>query len=126
MHEIDRLLRLNGKSLHDFTTLPLPDDVPVIDSVNHLILQELAYDKEALKCQAIALLSKLNAEQMSTYKEIMGAVNKKLGGFFFVYGYGGTGKTFLWNTLLSSIRRRGKIALAVPSSGIAALLLPGG
>ena len=63
---------------------------------------------------------------MSTYKEIMGAVNKKLGGFFFVYGYGGTGKTFLWNTLASSIRSEGKIVLTVASSGIAANLLPNG
>jgi hypothetical protein len=43
-----------------------------------------------------------------------------------VYGYGGTGKTFLWNTLLNGVRTKGKIALAVASSGIAALLLPGG
>jgi hypothetical protein len=41
-------------------------------------------------------------------------------------GYGGTGKMFLWNTLLNSIRGQGKIALAVASSRIAALLLPDG
>jgi hypothetical protein len=44
---------------------------------------------------------------------------------FFVYGYGRTGKTFLWTTLLNSVRSKGKIALAVASSGIASLLLPG-
>ncbi|BAH91022.1 Os01g0300400 [Oryza sativa Japonica Group] len=36
------------------------------------------------------------------------------------------GKTFLWNTLLANIRNKGKIVLAVASSGIVALLLPGG
>jgi ATP-dependent DNA helicase PIF1 len=45
---------------------------------------------------------------------------------FFIYRYGGTGKTFLWNTLLANIRNKGKIVLAVASSGIVALLLPGG
>jgi ATP-dependent DNA helicase PIF1 len=45
---------------------------------------------------------------------------------FFVYGYGGTGKTFLWTTMLNFIRGQGKIALVAASSGIVALLLPGG
>ncbi|CAB5217445.1 unnamed protein product [Rhizophagus irregularis] len=36
----------------------------------------------------------------------------------------GTGKTFLYNTLLGKVRSNGDIALAVASSGIAALLLP--
>ncbi len=45
---------------------------------------------------------------------------------FFIDGLGGAGKTFLYNTLLSSIRSGNGIALAVASSGIAALLLDGG
>ena len=45
---------------------------------------------------------------------------------FFIDGLGGAGKTFLYNTVLSSIRAENEIALAVASSGIAALLLEGG
>ena len=45
---------------------------------------------------------------------------------FFVYGHGGTGKIYLYRTILAAIRSKGKIALAVTSSSIAALLLPGG
>src|ERR1044071_8403523 len=41
-------------------------------------------------------------------------------------GPAGTGKTFLYNTLLAYIRSHGDIALAVASSGIAALLISGG
>ncbi|GJZ76324.1 DNA helicase, partial [Tanacetum coccineum] len=41
-------------------------------------------------------------------------------------GHGGTGKTFLWKTLISALRSEGKIILAVASSGIASLLLPSG
>jgi hypothetical protein len=37
-----------------------------------------------------------------------------------------TGKTFLYNLILSRTRADGGLAIAVASSGIAALLLPGG
>ncbi|GJY00989.1 DNA helicase, partial [Tanacetum coccineum] len=40
--------------------------------------------------------------------------------------HGGTGKTFLWKTIISSLRSQGKIVLAVAYSGIASLLLPSG
>lgn len=45
---------------------------------------------------------------------------------FFLYGYGGTGKTYIWRTLASYIRLRKHICLTVASFGIASLLLPGG
>ena len=41
---------------------------------------------------------------------------------FFVVGPGGTGKTFLHNTLLARVRSQSQIALGLASSGIAALL----
>ncbi|XP_071741764.1 uncharacterized protein [Rutidosis leptorrhynchoides] len=44
----------------------------------------------------------------------------------FVYGHGGTGKTFLWKAIITALKARGKIVLAVASSGIASLLLPSG
>lgn len=43
-----------------------------------------------------------------------------------MYDYGGTGKTFLWKSLYASLGLKGKVVLNVASSGIAALLLPGG
>lgn len=45
---------------------------------------------------------------------------------FFVYEFGGTGKTFLWKLHSAAIRCRGDIVLNVASSGIASLLLQGG
>uniref|UniRef100_K7LX79 ATP-dependent DNA helicase n=1 Tax=Glycine max TaxID=3847 RepID=K7LX79_SOYBN len=45
---------------------------------------------------------------------------------FFLYGYGGTRKTFIWKTLTSSLRADNKIVIMIASSGIASLLLPGG
>ncbi|XP_027932723.1 uncharacterized protein LOC114188325 [Vigna unguiculata] len=57
---------------------------------------------------------------------IMTVVNSDVGNFFFLYGYGGTGKTYLWKLLSAAIRAKGMIALNVASSSIAYLLLPGG
>jgi len=51
---------------------------------------------------------------------------KNNGGMFFLYGYGSTGKTFMWSTLSLALRSKGKIVLTVTSSGITSLLLPGG
>ena len=48
------------------------------------------------------------------------------GKVFFIDGPGGTGKTFFYNTLLTAVRGRGKIALAMASSEISALLLDDG
>ncbi|CAJ2651719.1 unnamed protein product [Trifolium pratense] len=73
-----------------------------------------------------SMLLKLTQEQRSVYNQIMDSVSTGAGGFFFLYGYGGTGKTFLWNTLSAAIRSKGSIVLNAASSGIAALLLPGG
>jgi hypothetical protein len=53
-------------------------------------------------------------------------VTNKYGKLFFVYGSGGTGKTFVWTTLLSHLRRQGKIVLIVASSRISSLLFLGG
>ena len=44
---------------------------------------------------------------------------------FFLDGPGGTG-TFVYSLLLDTICRRGEIAIAVASTGLAALLMPGG
>jgi len=56
----------------------------------------------------------------------MQAVNNNEGGMFFLYGFGGTGKTFIWRTLTSSLRAKNQIVIVVASSGIASLLLPRG
>ncbi|GAU41076.1 hypothetical protein TSUD_139790 [Trifolium subterraneum] len=65
-------------------------------------------------------------EQRKIFDEIMEAVDNQKGGVFFLHGYGGTGKTFMWRTLASALRSKQEIVLTVATSGIAALLLPGG
>ena len=98
----------------------------LIQNGNRLIQEEMSYDVSSLKRKHEILIFGLNNEQRIIYNSIMEAVATERGGMFFVYGHGGTGKTYLYRTILSGIRSKGKIALAVASSGIGALLLPGG
>ncbi|XP_074298485.1 uncharacterized protein LOC141629368 [Silene latifolia] len=90
------------------------------------IADELAYDKDALNKEHEKLTSSMTDEQKSIYRKIMYSVYSGQGGVYFVYGYGGTGKTFLWKTLCAGMRSKGEIVIAVASSGIASILLPGG
>lgn len=43
---------------------------------------------------------------------------------FFLYGYGGTSKTYMWNPFSIAIRSKRKFDLTVEYSGITSLLLP--
>ncbi|KAG7599001.1 Nucleic acid-binding OB-fold [Arabidopsis suecica] len=125
LKEINSILRSNGTSLTAFRTMPqLPDEE--IDDSNVLILDEKSYDRNEQKEKLEESLQKMTDEQKSVYLEIIDAVDNDKGGVFFVYGFGGTGKTFIYTTLSASVRSRGSIVLNVASSGIASLLLPGG
>ncbi|XP_045797724.1 uncharacterized protein LOC123891897 [Trifolium pratense] len=126
LYEIDKNLRQNGKLLENFSCMPkldLPDHVPFN---NILLANELSYDSEEMLILHRNCFASLNTEQLSAYEEIVNSVNNNLGVMFFIDGYGGTGKTYLWNTLSFRFRSESKIVLNVASSGIAALLLPGG
>ncbi|XP_056843179.1 uncharacterized protein LOC130495713 [Raphanus sativus] len=123
---IDKLLRKNNTSLERWKTMPQPVDNDQYSHGNQLLEDELNYPQEELRTRHQELFRQLTDEQRTVYEEIMASVNTSSGGVYFVYGYGGTGKTFIWNLLSASIRSRGDIVLNVASSGIAALLLPGG
>ncbi|XP_076883417.1 uncharacterized protein LOC143532180 [Bidens hawaiensis] len=126
LFEIEKFLLRNNYSLKRFSTVSFPDHDCICSANNLLLSEELAYDKVILGKEFCQLLSSLTDEQRHIYEEIMTTVDKKKRGVFFVYGFGGTGKTYLWKTLCASIRSEGKIVLSVASSGIASLLLSGG
>jgi ATP-dependent DNA helicase PIF1 len=106
--------------------MPFPDDDSISSANNVLLNEEMAYDKQLLQNQFNELFRSLTDEQRLIFEEITTAVREDKGGVFFVYGYGGTGKTYLWKTLSASVRSEGKVVLNVASSGIASLLLSGG
>jgi DNA replication protein DnaC len=68
-----------------------------------LVQEELAYDQHSLTTDVDDAEDKLNDDQRSAYKNILNVVTNKDGKLFFVYGSGGTGKTFVWTTLLSRL-----------------------
>ncbi|KAL4619659.1 hypothetical protein ACB092_06G096000 [Castanea dentata] len=125
LYEIEQILQQYGRSLRDYPQMPQPN-MDLIHNGNRLIQEEMSYDVSSLKREHEILISGLNNEQRIIYNSIMEAVATERGGMFFVYGHGGMGKTYLYRTILSGIRSKGKIALVVASSGIAALLLSGG
>jgi len=68
----------------------------------------------------------LNKDQKYAFHEIINSVLYNKPNLFFMSGHGGTGKTFLWNAIVSYLRAQHKIVLTVASSGVASLLLPNG
>ncbi|KAK9683679.1 hypothetical protein RND81_10G158300 [Saponaria officinalis] len=97
--EIEASLKSNGSTLRRFDSMSFPISSTTSESDNKLMLDELSYDKESLHEEHIRNLSCLTDEQRLT---------------------------FVWRTLCAAIRSKGEIVQPVASSGIAAMLLPGG
>ena len=126
MAEIEKHLLSCSKSLSDFPPMPQADRSLVLDKQNILIHEETNYNQQVLGEEHLRLMSTMTAEQRGVYDTIMTRVDSSKPGLFFLYGYGGTGKTFIWRAMSAALRSRGDIVLAVASSGIASLLIPGG
>ena len=125
LYELEQLFNALATSLKDYN-LPLPNDRLMSEIRNNLLREELNYDISELRSNNEASISLLNTCQKKIYDRVMESISKNQQSLIFVYGHGGTGKTFLWHSLINSIRSEGLIVLAVASSGIASILLPGG
>ena len=126
LYEIEMVLNKNGRSLRDYPPMPLPSPNLVLQLGNRLIREQLDYDQEQESHNLQRLLPTLNSDQMRVFQSVIQADEHGGGGCFFIYGSGGTGKTYLWKTIVTHFRSKGLIVLCVASSGIAALLLPFG
>lgn len=115
--EIDRILVKFGKSLADFKEMPQPDLTGVESMDNRLIAEERLYDIKQLQEDWSTRIRSLNKEQLDVYDRVVQAVEKDTGEIFFLYGHGGTGKTFLYCTISARLRADRKIVLNVASSG---------
>lgn len=93
---------------------------------NRFIQEQLSFNMANLEQRVQTNRPLLNDCQRAAYDAILLALDGGGGGLFFLDGPGGTGKTFVENLLLATVRSQGHVALAVASSGIAALLLEGG
>lgn len=127
LNQLEAILIRNGFCLANFPDMPVP--IPLSEDhvhQNYLLAKELQYDLDLLKVRAQEAYSCLNPEQLSIFDAVIMAVENQQPAAFFVDGPGGSGKTFLYGAILDKIRSSGHIALAVATSGIAALLLDGG
>jgi hypothetical protein len=123
---IEKDLHHHGFSLACFPSMPIVQKQWDDSSINKYIVEQLAYDTEKEKLMADRNIALLNNEQRSAFNQIDDAIRSENGRGFFLHGGGGTGKTFLYQTLCHSVRSDTLIALCAASSGIASLLLPGG
>ena len=126
LYLIDRILQSSNKSLRDWPTLPQPIEDWTAAFGNPLIAEQRQYDAAEQTTLAEERIPRLNEGQRAAFDEIVKAVNDRSGKTFFLHGPGGTGKTYVYNTLCHYLRGQGKIVVCVASSGIAALLLIGG
>ncbi|XP_024009262.1 uncharacterized protein LOC112084373 [Eutrema salsugineum] len=95
LSEIEKLLRASGNSLSNFNKMSCPDDIKLDKYKNTLICDKKSYNRNEVREKQIELMLKITDEQLGIYTEILDAVNRDAGEVFFVYGFGGTGKTFL-------------------------------
>ncbi|XP_074300811.1 uncharacterized protein LOC141632134 [Silene latifolia] len=106
--------------------MPLPKFEDINGLENKLIRDEHLYDRKQMASEWTQKVQQLNVEKRLVYVKVIAAVENETGGVIFLYGHGGTGKTFLYRAISAKVRSEGKIVLNVACSGIAALLLPGG
>ena len=129
---LQEIIQQSGKTLQDFG-LPEPaQEFHLIDGAR-LDLSNSDYhnasdmqNQPALRAEAEQDLQKCNFLQRLAVDAVMQSIMAHNPTLFFLDGPGGTGKTFVENLLLNTIRGSGNKAIAVASSGIAATLLNSG
>lgn len=119
----------------DMPQLPLTEEQMHESAVDRLRAEQTRYNRTRLAEQVARNVGDLNDRQRVAYNTIAAAIDAvdqgaasmvPNGRAFFIDRPGGTGKTFVYNTLLARLCSRGGIVFAAASSGIVATLLQGG
>lgn len=76
-----------------------------------------------MQIKYLRLFKGLNEERKIIYNIVLNTMESNARDVFFVYGYGGMGKIYFWQTIILKIHSEAKIVLTVASLGIASLLL---
>ena len=109
--DIDKRLQCHGRSLADFPGMPTPIHVKNPYDEALIIQQELDHDVHEQLLIVVRHIPSLNTEHLTIFTTIMSAVNehKQYPKVFFIHVTGGTGKTFLFNTLMAKVRSQSKL-----------------
>lgn len=70
---------------------------------NRLVDDLLRYNQEEQRKEQQRLISMITEEKRAVYEEILDVVIHDKSGVFFLSGFGGTGKTFIWSILYAAI-----------------------
>lgn len=125
--EIDNLcFNMCGKGIGELDLDPPEHHNDQANPIDRALFRERNYNVSTLEAFVNSRISMLNIGQRQVYNDIIEKINSDVGAIIFLEAPGGTGKTFLLNLILATLRKENKIALAVASSGIAATLLDGG
>nr|GEW23870.1 putative PIF1 DNA helicase/replication protein A1-like protein [Tanacetum cinerariifolium] len=106
---IKHMILSNNKSLKTIPNMTYPTAEYTMDGYNRLVHDELSYNKDKLNEEHKRLYVTLIEVQKGIYETIMDSFDKNKGGVFFVYGYGETSKTYLYNTMSAACRSQGGI-----------------
>eukprot|EP00794_Sanderia_malayensis_P001007 gene1007-biopygen253 len=117
--EIQKNLNIHGKSLQDFPEMP---QLPAAYAQPQQANDEINIEQE--REQGQQRLQQLNPEQLHIHNTVVQTIEtQSADNCFFLDGPAGTGKTFLYNTLVQNLQASGHKVKCVAYSGIAATLL---
>jgi hypothetical protein len=104
---LEDLLTRRGSSINNFN-LPIKCSDISPNSSNRLFDEELCYNTDIVMTESKNMTSQLNKEQCHAFNCIVNVVLSNKPGFFFVSGYGGTGKNLLMehNNILPSCAKK--------------------
>ncbi|AES79112.1 PIF1-like helicase [Medicago truncatula] len=102
-----KVSKKNRRSLTDFKSMPKPNAANMPTFTNKLIVDELNYNKDELEKTRADMLLMLTDEQRCVHDKIKESDGSDDGGFFFLYGYGGTGKPLYRKHCRLLLDRRG-------------------
>ncbi|GES86437.1 ATP-dependent DNA helicase PIF6-like [Rhizophagus clarus] len=102
---------------HKLALQNISNNIDNNNDLDQLIQEEISYNTTELESILQNNIPLLNTEQYNIYNTIIQAIEHNLSEYFYIDGSGGTGKTFLYNTILAKISSSGGIALSVASSG---------
>ena len=125
LHEMSAMFQQQG---HDMVKFGLPAPTGDMDTIigNQVIEQELDYDKDFEHEFSESNYCRYNEGQKAVHDKIVTATVDKTGELIFVAAPGGTGKSYVLNTVMAELRSEGLIVLAMATSGIGSTLLKGG
>ena len=126
LHLIDNILCDSGHTLSDFPPMPQSSLNWSSTLHNRLVSQQCDYDSASEAVAAQQYTSSLNNDQRHAFEKIWRSITCNEGKTFFIDGFGGCGKTYLYQALCHAVRSERFIILCVASTGLACLLLPGG